>query len=94
MPKKKVLTWEESCRTFESDGFRGFGTEMTLDDSFLRQYYRFTLLDAQHQRNLERALRKKEVHCKICGISGPTKCTEQANCLNVSLEAERKAYGK
>lgn len=27
--------------------------------------------------------------CNICGISGPTHCTDQANCLNVSLAAEQ-----
>lgn len=31
--------------------------------------------------------------CPFCGDGdGPGKCTEQANCLNVSLEAENKAY--
>lgn len=29
--------------------------------------------------------------CKICGLDGPTKCTEQANCLNISLSAELSA---
>lgn len=33
---------------------------------------------------------KKEMVCTICGLSGPTKCTEQANCLNVTMEAEEK----
>lgn len=28
--------------------------------------------------------------CAICGIPGPTKCTPQANCLTISLEAELK----
>ncbi len=30
------------------------------------------------------------MHCKICGLPGKTKCTEQANCLNIPLEAEIK----
>lgn len=29
--------------------------------------------------------------CKICGDEGETKCTPEANCLNVSLEMEMKA---
>lgn len=52
---KKPTTFEESCREFSCNGFRGYD------------------------------------HCKICNLSGPTKCTEQANCLNVSLEAELKS---
>jgi hypothetical protein len=28
-------------------------------------------------------------YCKICGLPGATKCTQQANCLNVSMEAEQ-----
>jgi hypothetical protein len=27
--------------------------------------------------------------CKICGLPGETECTEQANCLNVSIKAEQ-----
>lgn len=28
--------------------------------------------------------------CNICGDSGPTHCTDEANCLNIPLAAEKK----
>lgn len=37
---------------------------------------------------------KAAEYCRLCGISGITRCTEQANCLNISLEEELKAKKK
>lgn len=28
-------------------------------------------------------------YCTLCGIPGPTRCTPQANCLNIPLIAEQ-----
>lgn len=33
----------------------------------------------------------KHKKCDICGLPGETKCTPQANCLNIPMAAEIKA---
>jgi hypothetical protein len=37
------------------------------------------------------AKKKEEVYCKICNLPGKTKCTFEANCLNVSMAEEQVA---
>lgn len=83
---EKVISFEESRRVSTATGFRGYRDNSPEAIHIRREASAGRLLSFY----ISQWLQRHRIHCKICGLSGPTKCTEQANCLNVTLEAEMK----